>query len=358
MQVQENNECFDISFFGLLGPGDIFDKNKKLIMGLIWTLIRCYQMKMKSGAGMSSSAAILSWVNAQIPDHKVGNFKKDWNDGIAVCHLVGRLRPGSIPNLENLKSSNGLENCKLGMKVAESQLGIPMIISPEDMNNPNVDDLSIMTYLSYFTKVGNKILLMWIQSLLPQQNITNLTTDWNSGINLAALLNAISPGLLPDWREWDPHHGIDNISKCMSVAEQVFGVKSTLKPVEMANPDSDELLIAGYLIAFMIARPVDTTRTITAYGPGLKHASVGKGTYFHVDISRAGGKGNIEVTIQNSVVTTQQEPGQVGQIRVNFTPRTGGKMPIEVRWNGQHILGSPYHIDVLDMETLSVDGEL
>lgn len=61
--------------------------------------------------------------------------------------------------------------------------------------------------------------------------------------------------------------------------------------------------------------------------------------------------------IQDAIVTTGQEPGQPGQIRVNYTPRRGGKNPVEVKWNQQHIMGSPFYVDVLDLETLAMEGE-
>ena len=238
---------------------------------------------------------MMGWVHAQVPDAEIKNFGTSWNNGIALSKLVNRLKPNAIPNVDQLKPANGLDNCRVAMEVAQSQLGVPMLISPEDMHNPSVDELSVMTYLSYFTKIGNSVLLMWVQSLVPDRNITNLSSDWADGINLAALLEAISPGLISNWRQWDSVQAVENITRCMTLAEQVFGIKTALTPHQMANPNIDELSVSSYLACFMNARPVDTTRTIVAYGPGLKSASVGRGTYFHVDISRAGGKGHIQV---------------------------------------------------------------
>ena len=42
-------------------------------------------------------------------------------------------------------------------------------------------------------------LLRWINNKLPELRINNFTSDWNSGIALAALVDAIAPGLFPDW---------------------------------------------------------------------------------------------------------------------------------------------------------------
>lgn len=43
-----------------------------------------------------------------------------------------------------------------------------------------------------------------MQAVLPDCRINNLTTDWNSGLNLSALLDYCQPGLFSNWRELDP----------------------------------------------------------------------------------------------------------------------------------------------------------
>ena len=42
------------------------------------------------------------------------------------------------------------------MDMADNWLGVPKLLTPEEMVNPNVDDMSMMTYLSQFpnAKVG------------------------------------------------------------------------------------------------------------------------------------------------------------------------------------------------------------
>ena len=50
-------------------------------------------------------------------------------------------------------------------------------------------------------------MIAWLQSVLPQLNLTNFTSDWNNGITLAALIDYCSPGLYPDWRSMNPQEG-------------------------------------------------------------------------------------------------------------------------------------------------------
>lgn len=39
----------------------------------------------------------------------------------------------------------------------------------------------------------------WIQTKLPDLPIKNFTTDWNDGKAVGALVDAVAPGLCPDW---------------------------------------------------------------------------------------------------------------------------------------------------------------
>lgn len=45
-----------------------------------------------------------------------------------------------------------------------------------------------------------KLMLAWLQAVLPECKVSNLTTDWNSGVLLSALIDYCKPGLFPHWR--------------------------------------------------------------------------------------------------------------------------------------------------------------
>nr|CAD7434062.1 unnamed protein product [Timema monikensis] len=56
-----------------------------------------------------------------------------------------------------------------------------------------------------------KLMMAWLKAVLPECRVGNLTTDWNSGVNLSALLEYCQPGLFPHWRTLDPgDRGLDN----------------------------------------------------------------------------------------------------------------------------------------------------
>jgi hypothetical protein len=58
--------------------------------------------------------------------------------------------------------------------------------------------LHILTYLRY-SACQNFRLMNWIQTKLPDLPIHNFTTDWNDGKAVGALVDAVAPGLCPDW---------------------------------------------------------------------------------------------------------------------------------------------------------------
>ena len=67
-------------------------------------------------------------------------------------------------------------------------------------------------------------LLTWIQGMLPEKNIKNFTNDWNSGINVAALVDAVAPGLCPEHADMDQSTPLENAQLAMGRADEWLGV--------------------------------------------------------------------------------------------------------------------------------------
>jgi len=132
-----------------IGPEDIVDGRLKLILGLIWTLILRYQIK-KGGNDASAKSELLKWVQSKIPEYNITGFQKDWNDGRAICALVNALEPGLCPNHKSLNPSNAVDNATKGIDLGYSQMGIPRIVEASEMTHPKVDELAMMTYISYY----------------------------------------------------------------------------------------------------------------------------------------------------------------------------------------------------------------
>lgn len=201
------------------------------------------------------------WLNTLIPAEYTNhqNFTTIWNDGRALCALVNHLKPGLCPNYISLDPRDGLANCRLGMELAQNHFGIPIILSPEDLNNPNVDELSTMTYLSYFFEPALKQLLDWVKQKIPSQNLTNLSTDWNNGVNLAALMEACQKDLIPDWRSLDPNDSLANMQQCIDVAKLHLNITCPVNASTLIDPKVDKIIVATYLThfksSFKLAQP-------------------------------------------------------------------------------------------------------
>ena len=341
------------------GPSDIIDGNWKLSLGLLWTLVRHYQIR-SSGKGLSTKEALLSWVNALIPEKNVTNFTSDWNDGIALCSLIDRIEPGLCPQHASLRPLDGLENCTLGMEIAQKSLDIPQIMEPARLNHPSVDEMSVMTYVSYFCAPVIKKLLAWVQSKIPQQNVSNFKTDWNNGINLAALLDAVCPGLFPDWSSLDPNDSVGNLTKAMDLAQDQLEVVPVLKPKEMADPSVDELNVVTYISRFLNTKAIPFPDQCSAFGPGLTKAIIGKETAFQVDGTRAG-TGNLAIEIRSSSgssvdASISEDSTRKNFYKVLFVPTKCGETTITIKWGGTGITGSPFTCSVAGAGSVSISG--
>lgn len=70
------------------------------------------------------------------------------------------------------------------MELAEKHFKIPMVLEPEYLSSPHLDELSGMTYLSYFMKEedspGYYTTLNWVKQQIPDQRINNfrVSSDW------------------------------------------------------------------------------------------------------------------------------------------------------------------------------------
>ena len=66
------------------------------------------------------------------------------------------------------------------MELARDNFEIPLVVRPEDLASPDLDDLSGMTYLSYFMKIdspGYHATLKIIQNLLKYGSCNNFTVS-------------------------------------------------------------------------------------------------------------------------------------------------------------------------------------
>uniref|UniRef100_W5KSA5 Filamin C n=1 Tax=Astyanax mexicanus TaxID=7994 RepID=W5KSA5_ASTMX len=142
----------------------IVDGNLKLILGLIWTLILHYSISMpmwededdEDAKKLTPKQRLLGWIQNKVPQLPINNFHRDWRDGKALGALVDNCAPGLCPDWEMWDPNQPVENAREAMQQADDWLGVPQVIAPEEIVDPNVDEHSVMTYLSQFPKAKLK----------------------------------------------------------------------------------------------------------------------------------------------------------------------------------------------------------
>jgi Ca2+-binding EF-hand superfamily protein len=136
-----------------IGAEDLVDKNEKLVMGMIWTLILRFSIAEITEEGLNAKEGLLLWCQRRTHGYKnvnVKDFTFSWGDGLALCALIHRHRPDLI-DFDKLNKNNKRENVTLALEIAETQLNIPKLFDVEDLVDiTKPDERSVMTYVAQY----------------------------------------------------------------------------------------------------------------------------------------------------------------------------------------------------------------
>ncbi|XP_017473017.1 PREDICTED: filamin-A [Rhagoletis zephyria] len=103
-----------------------------------------------NGSGPTPKQRLLNWIHTRIPEMPINNFTNDWTTGKAVGALVDACAPGLCPDWELWDPKDAVQNASEAMGLADDWLNVRQLIKPEELVNPNVDEQSMMTYLSQY----------------------------------------------------------------------------------------------------------------------------------------------------------------------------------------------------------------
>ncbi|XP_040920912.1 nesprin-1-like [Toxotes jaculatrix] len=168
---------------------DIVDGRPSIVLGLVWTIILYFQIEELTSSlpalhGMSSSTssldsstsstdttsppvkrkplppqggarkALLRWVQQTATKRlglEVKDFGPSWRTGLAFFAVIHSLRPNLV-DMERVWRRPNRENLQEAFFLAETELGIPQLLDPEDVDVDKPDEKSIMTYVAQFLK--------------------------------------------------------------------------------------------------------------------------------------------------------------------------------------------------------------
>uniref|UniRef100_A0A3B3ZQH0 Calponin-homology (CH) domain-containing protein n=1 Tax=Periophthalmus magnuspinnatus TaxID=409849 RepID=A0A3B3ZQH0_9GOBI len=349
----------------------IVDGNLKLILGLIWTLILHYSISMpmwddeddEETKKLTPKQRLLGWIQNKVPQLPITNFNKDWRDGKALGALVDNCAPGLCPDWAEWDPNKPVQNAKEAMQQADDWLGVPQVIAPEEIVDPDVDEHSVMTYLSQFPKAKLKP----GAPLRSKQLFPNKVKAYGPGIEphgnkvlqpavfTVDTLEAGSGEVLVYVEDPEGHKEEAKV-KPNRDKSQTYTV-TYLPKVEGLH--KVKVLFAGQDIdkspySVNVAKDMGDPNKVHARGPGLEPTGnvANKPTYF--DIYTAGaGNGDVSVVIvdpqgkKDTVELILENKGD-SVFRCTYRPVLEGPHTIHVLFAGQEIPKSPFTVNIAE----------
>lgn len=164
-----------------IGAEDIVDGNRKIILGLIWTLILRFTISDINTEGMTAKEGLLLWCQrktACYPEVEVRDFSTSWNDGLAFCALLDIHRPDLI-DFDALDKNDHRGNMKLAFDIATNEIGIPDLLDVEDVCDVSKpDERSLMTYIAYWFHAFSQLERVENAGRRVEKFITNMQGAW------------------------------------------------------------------------------------------------------------------------------------------------------------------------------------
>jgi len=160
--IENTNYCVDLANqlkFNTVNVGglDIYDKNKKIILGTVWQLMRMSLFNTLKDIGQGKEVTendILEWANNKLPENKIESFKDpSLRTGYFLCMLCAAVSPRSV-NVDLITTGetdeDATQNAKYAISVAR-KIGAVVFLLYEDILE--VKPKMILSFVASLCKV-------------------------------------------------------------------------------------------------------------------------------------------------------------------------------------------------------------
>jgi filamin len=324
-------------------------------------MILHYQIS--SSSNVSGKHLLITWLQAAILDVEIKNLTTDWNDGRAFAGLMEFVEPGTFPDYKNLHPSDNLENVTRSMNMADEKYGIPQVITPQMVVSQFQDELSMMTYLSYFTQVGSpgeKATLRFVNDSSPNIRVSNFSSDWSNGVNLVRFTESMCPGIIPDYEQaLESQSPAENVDMSFDAVERNVDIKRTMNTKDVVSGNIDELSLMAYLLQFRGVKVQDNSNQFKVDGLALRNGMTGITAEFDVVANPGMTFENLQVSVEspsgNKVPVTCEETG--AGLHCSYLPTESGTHLISVRHLNNHVPLSPFRTVIReDVSEVAISG--
>ena len=307
--------------------------------------------------------SMLVWVNAVLPGKNITNFTTDWTSGENLAALINFCKPGLVSIY-----AHPYEQLSQAMQVAQKAFNVPPVLSPDDLFVDQPDEVSVMVYLSYFCRIGSpgeRALLQWVQQVIPSQNITNLTTDWVSGVNLGALVHKLTHSGFPQFKKFTSTTPLANTQESMKKAEELVKIPPSVSADSLSSNEVGYLTKLAYLVQFYAAHkgePVVLKGDISKVQVSPINQGEDKGSrvvWIDVDCSNAGtaeikAVANTEAGKEIDISVNEMTDGEE-KYRIQYAVEEGVDIyTVSITYGGQEVSGSPFHVNLADADANKV----
>ncbi|XP_031833925.1 filamin A protein cher isoform X5 [Nomia melanderi] len=320
------------------------------------------------------------WANEKLKviNKRIDDLECDLSDGLILISLIEVLAQKRLPrhNQKPTFRSQKLENVSVALKFLEDQ-GIRIV----NIDSTDIVDCKLKLILGLLWTLilhycislpmleeeefendkpiaPNARLMRWIQSKIPELPINNFTSNWKDGRTIGALVDAVAPGLCPDWKDWSPNNALSNTSVAMDLADNWLNIPQLIKPEEMISPNIDELSMMTYLSQYPHAKlkegaplkPRSIPDRVKVYGPGIEPTGPVTDARNNFTVETfAPGKVDVVVEDPKGIkIPVDTIPDKDGKFKnsVSYIPKTQGPHKIKIFVDGKECANSPHTVNV------------